>query len=76
MKNGVRLNGRILWFDGDSSFETEALYDYILSGKPLNDKCFVVDESEDIQKFNALQTELQVENENRTQGYSESMEYP
>lgn len=61
MKNGVRLNGRILWFDGDSSFETEALYDYILSGKPLNDKCFVVDESEDIQKFNALQTELQVE---------------
>ncbi|WAX21713.1 hypothetical protein [Stenotrophomonas phage RAS14] len=60
MKNGVRLNGRILWFDGDSSFELNTLYDYVLSGKTLNDQCYVMEESEDVAKFNALQNQVQL----------------
>lgn len=53
MKNGVKLNGRVLWFDGDSSFEMDYLYDYLLSGGKLDEKCFVFEESEEIEQFNA-----------------------
>lgn len=60
MKNGVRLNGRILWFDGDSSFDLNTLYEYVLSGKPLNDNCYVLEESEDVEKFNALQSHTHI----------------
>lgn len=60
MKNGVRLNGRILWFDGDSSFELDTLYDYVLSGKTLNEQCYVTEESEDVAKFNSLQNQVQL----------------
>lgn len=60
MKNGVRLNGRILWFDGDSSFELDTLYDYVLSGKTLNEQCYVTEESEDVAMFNSLQNQVQL----------------
>lgn len=61
MKNGVRLNGRILWFDGDSSFDRETLYDYVLSGKQLNSQCFVLEETDDIELFNNLQSDVKLE---------------
>lgn len=54
MNNGTQLNGRILWYDGDSSFEPEALYDYILSGHPLDSSVFVTEFSKDIRQFNSL----------------------
>ncbi len=54
MNNGTQLAGRILWYDGDSSFEPEALYDYILSGRPLDSSVFVTEFSKDIRQFNEL----------------------
>ena len=54
MKNASKLNGRILWFDGDSSFEPDALYDYILSGNPITGQEYVTSYTKDIRKFNTL----------------------
>lgn len=54
MNNGTQLNGRILWYDGDSSFEPEALYDYLLSGHQLDSSVFVTEFSKDIRTFNSL----------------------
>lgn len=60
MNNGTQLNGRILWYDGDSSFEPEALYDLILSGHPLDSSVFVTDFTKDIRLFNGLNPDCQL----------------
>lgn len=60
MNNGTQLNGRILWYDGDSSFEPEALYDLILSGHPLDSSVFVTDFTKDIRQFNGLNPDCQL----------------
>lgn len=60
MNNGTKLNGRILWYDGDSSFEPESLYDYILSGNPLDSSVFVTEFSKDIRQFNTLNPNIQL----------------
>lgn len=54
MNNGTQLNGRILWYDGDSSYEPDALYDLILSGRPLDSSIFITDFTKDIRQFNGL----------------------
>lgn len=54
MNNATKLNGRILWYDGDSSFEPEALYDYVLSGNTLDSSIFITELSKDIRQFNSL----------------------
>ncbi len=61
MNNGTQLNGRILWYDGDSSFEPEALYDLILSGHPLDSSVFITDFNKDIRQFNGLNPDCQLE---------------
>lgn len=60
MNNGTQLTGRILWYDGDSSFEPEALYDLILSGHPLDSSVFVTDFTKDIRLFNSLNPDCQL----------------
>lgn len=60
MNNGTQLNGRILWYDGDSSFEPEALYDLILSGHPLDSSVFVTEFTKDIRQFNGLNPDCQL----------------
>lgn len=51
---GTTLKDRVLWFDGDSSFKPQALYDFILSGKELNSNIFVTELSQDIIQFNRM----------------------
>lgn len=60
MNNATQLNGRILWYDGDSSFEPEALYDYVLSGNTLDSTVFVTEMSKDIRQFNELNPKNQL----------------
>lgn len=61
MNNGTQLNGRILWYDGDSSFEPEALYDYILSGNVLDSNVFITEFNKDIRLFNSLNPNCQLD---------------
>lgn len=60
MNNGTQLNGRILWYDGDSSFEPNALYDLVLSGHPLDSTVFVTAFNKDIRLFNSLNPDCQL----------------
>jgi DNA polymerase III alpha subunit len=60
MNNGTQLNGRILWYDGDSSFDPEALYDLILSGHPLDSSVFVTSFNKDVRQFNSLNPDCQL----------------
>jgi DNA polymerase III alpha subunit len=60
MKNGIRLNGRVLWFDGDSSFEMETLYEYLLSGGKIDGTCFVLEESNEVDQFNEYNPETPI----------------
>ena len=54
VKNGTQLNGRILWFDGDSSFTQKTLYDYVLSGKSLDSSVYVIEDYDDVEQYNTL----------------------
>lgn len=54
MNNGTQLNGRILWYDGDSSFEPDALYDLILSGHPIDSSIFVTEFNKEVRLFNTM----------------------
>jgi len=60
LNNATQLNGRILWYDGDSSVEPEYLYEYILSGKPLDSSVFVTEFNKDIRQFNSLNQDVQL----------------
>lgn len=60
MNNGTQLNGRILWYDGDSSFEPEALYEHILSGHTLDKNVFITEFNKDIRLFNSLNPDCQL----------------
>lgn len=51
---GTTLKDRVLWFDGDSSFKPQALYDLLLSGRELDSTVFVTELSQDIIQFNRL----------------------
>lgn len=51
---GTSLTDRILWYDGSSSFEPQALYDLILSGKQLGDNVFTTELTQEIIQFNQL----------------------
>ena len=54
MNNATELEGRILWHDGDSSFDLDALYEYILLGKQINGSVWVNNMSSEIRQFNEL----------------------
>ncbi|MGL5917390.1 MAG: hypothetical protein ACRCZC_06775 [Culicoidibacterales bacterium] len=54
MKNGIQLNDRILWFDGDSSIEPQKICEYILSGFSITSNMFVTEYDKHVRQFNAL----------------------
>lgn len=59
MKNKTELKDRTLWFDGDSSFNSEQLSEFIISsGKPIDDETFVNNENEkEVIKYNSTANE-------------------
>lgn len=76
MNNGTKLNGRILWYDGDSSFEPEALYDLILSGHPLDSSVFVTEFTKDIRQFNDLNPDCQLSKKSEFKSIDTSWNIP
>lgn len=52
--SGTKLKDRILWFDGDSSYKPQALYDLLLSGRELDSSVFVTELTTDVNQFNRL----------------------
>ncbi len=76
MKNATSLKGRILWFDGDSSFEPDALYDYILSGNPLTGNEFVTEFTKDIRQFNSLNPSIRLDQKTSLNDFDKSWNIP
>lgn len=61
MNNGTQLKGRILWYDGDSSFEPDALYEHVLAGHKITGQEFITEFTKDIRLFNSLNPDIQLE---------------
>ena len=59
-RNGTELEGRILHYDGDSSFKLTALYDYILAGNALDSTIFVTEYSKEVRQFNDMNPKTQL----------------
>ncbi len=76
INNGTQLNGRIAWFDGTSSFELDALYDYLLSGKPIDSDVFITDFSKEIRQFNSLNPNTPLEKKTEVAPYDLSWNIP
>lgn len=76
LNNGTQLKGRIAWFDGTSSFEPEALYDYILSGKPIDSNVFVTDFNKEIRQYNEMNPEHKLEKKAEVKPYDLAWNIP
>lgn len=74
--NGTELNGRVLWFDGDSSFDLETLYKYILEGNPVNDKMFVREMGKDVIKYNAMNPNRKLNKKDELKDLDQSWNIP
>lgn len=55
--HNTKLNDRILWYDGDSSFTPKQLEQYLLTGKAVNDHVFVTDIDSEVKLFNKYNEE-------------------
>jgi DNA polymerase III alpha subunit len=71
MQQNTVLNDRVLWFDGDSSFDPSTLADMVLNGVKLKSGIFVSDVTEEIKQFNLISDyQLVKKTENRPFDYS------
>jgi DNA polymerase III, alpha subunit len=52
--NASILNDRILWFDGDSSFEPDAIADMVLNGLKISKNVHVHDINSDVEEYNKI----------------------
>lgn len=51
------LNDRILWYDGSISLTPEKINDFLLSGKAISNKIFVTELTDELKRFNRLNSE-------------------
>lgn len=66
MRESTILNDRILWFDGDSTVEPDALADMVLRGMKLKRGIYVSEVNEEIDQFNQISDyQLEEKTENR-----------
>jgi DNA polymerase III alpha subunit len=66
MRESTKLKDRILWFDGDSTVEPDAIADMVLRGMKLKKGIYVAEVTDDITQFNQISDyQLEVKSENR-----------
>lgn len=66
MRECTELKDRILWFDGDSTVEPDAIADMVLRGMKLKKGIYVAEVTDDIKQFNNISDyQLEVKTENR-----------
>lgn len=66
MNDCTQLRDRVLWFDGDSTVEPDAIADMILRGMNIKRGIYVAEENDEIKQFNLIsETPLTVKSESR-----------